>query len=346
MSTPASHSPKILVTGGAGFIGSHTCERLLRDGWEVLSVDNFNNFYDPELKRGNIQEIEEGEYREKFKNYYADIRDRAFIRDLCLRERPRAVIHLAAMAGVRPSIENAALYTDVNIAGTQSILDACVDAGIKHVLFASSSSVYGNNRKVPFSENDIVDFPISPYAATKKSGELLCHAYSHLYQINIYCLRFFTVYGPRQRPDLAIHKFARMMLRGETIPVFGDGETARDYTYVADIVGGICRALETNLSGNGNSLYEVFNLGGSSPVKLREMILGLEKALGIPARIRRLEMQAGDVVNTWADISKSGRVLGYNPKTPFEDGLEKFAGWITKKTPKTVLGKPQAISYV
>lgn len=321
---------KILVTGGAGFIGSHLCERLLQDGHEVVSLDNFNDFYDPSIKRDNVEAAERRFGTENFRSYTGDIRNEEQFLFLLEHEKPHAVIHLAAMAGVRPSLKDPGLYVDVNVRATQILLDACAKKGVDHFVFASSSSVYGNNTKVPFSESDFVDHPISPYAATKKAGELLCHTYSHLYSIKTTCLRFFTVYGPRQRPDLAIHKFAKRMLEGKTIPVFGNGETRRDYTYIDDIVDGVVKALQFNFDP-ASPRFEVFNLGESATVTLSEMIAALEKVLGVKAKIERLPMEPGDVECTYADISKSKRVLGYNPVTPFERGVEKFAEWIQKK---------------
>lgn len=316
---------KVLVTGGAGFIGSHLCEKLLAGGADVASVDNFNTFYDPDLKRKNIAEIST-RYSKKFRSFEADIRDAEAVRKAFDDFKPNAVVHLAAMAGVRPSIQNPALYVDVNINGTQVLLDACRAAGLKNFIFASSSSVYGNNEKVPFSETDNVDYPISPYAATKKAGELMCHAYSHLYGFKSVCLRFFTVYGPRQRPDLAIRKFTHLLLKGEEIPFYGDGSTQRDYTFVEDIIDGVTKALRWN-SERPEGSYEIFNLGESRTISLSEMIACLEKATGKKARLKKLPMQPGDVNKTFADISKSMRVLGYDPRTSFEAGIARFLEW-------------------
>ncbi len=324
---------KILVTGGAGFIGSHVCERLLDIGFRVVCVDNFNDFYDPAVKAGNLQAIQTRSDRENFINYVQDIRNYSEILKVFEKEKPDAVIHLAAMAGVRPSIENPALYSDVNIMGTQSILDACAQTGVRSLLFASSSSVYGNNKKVPFSETDQVDFPISPYAATKKAGELLCHSYAHLYEMSIDCLRFFTVYGPRQRPDLAIHKFSKCLLEEKEIPFYGDGMTARDYTYIDDIVYGIIMALRLNLSRKGKS-YEMINLGGSRTVTLKEMVEILERVFQKKAKLKRLPSQAGDVELTYADISKAKNLLQYAPSVSFKQGIEKFASWMLRSRPE------------
>lgn len=316
---------KILVTGGAGFIGSHLCEQLFERGAKVVSLDNLNDFYDPAIKRTNLENLFMRSDRENFTSWNADIRDGRELQRIFRIEEPDAVVHLAAMAGVRPSIENPALYTEVNITGTQNVLDACTAAEVRHMLFASSSSVYGNNEKVPFSETDPVDHPISPYAATKKAGELLCHAYSALYDMSIYCLRFFTVYGPRQRPDLAIHKFAKLILEGKEIPFYGDGNTERDYTYINDIIEGVLRALEMNFEGK--SKYEIFNLGGSNTVSLSEMVGTLETALNRKAVLKKLPKQAGDVERTSADISKAQALLNFEPATPFPKGIEKFAAW-------------------
>ncbi len=322
---------KVLVTGGAGFIGSHLCEKLLQGGYQVVSLDNFNDFYDPKIKRANIRNIEKTFKSEDFKSYEGDIRVKKELATILETEKPHGVIHLAAMAGVRPSLLNPELYVDVNITGTQILLDACVKAGVRHFIFASSSSVYGNNDKVPFSENDCVDFPISPYAATKKAGELICHAYAHLYPIKIDCLRFFTVYGPRQRPDLAIHKFSKWILEGKEIPVFGKGDTERDYTYVDDIVDGIMKAWDCNRNTGDNPRYEIFNLGESRTIGLNQMIACLEKTLNRKAVIKKLPLEPGDVFRTNADISKARRMIGYSPEVDFETGIEKFVKWLLEQ---------------
>lgn len=322
---------KILVTGGAGFIGSHLCERLLTEGYGVISFDNFNDFYDPGIKRENIEAIERHPEKKRFKSYAGDIRNREELLPLLDREKPDGVIHLAAMAGVRPSLENPELYTDVNIRGTQILLEACAKKGISSFIFASSSSVYGNNEKVPFSESDSVDHPISPYAATKKAGELICHTYAYLYPMKILCMRFFTVYGPRQRPDLAIHKFARKILEGQEIPFFGDGQTKRDYTYIDDIVDGVLKALTYNMETPESSGYDIFNLGESRTVTLNEMVSILEKKLGMKAKLKKMPLEPGDVLCTYADISKAKKVLGYAPSTPFEEGIAKFVNWLQRE---------------
>ena len=321
----------ILVTGGAGFIGSHLCERLLSLGHDLTVVDNFNDFYDPAVKRRNILQVEEtaGCAVRSLRLCEGDIRDIPFLDRVFLDSAPEVVIHLAAMAGVRPSIERPRLYAEVNLNGTLNLLEASRSAGVRRFLFASSSSVYGNNPKVPFAESDPVDNPISPYAATKKGAELLCHTWHHLYGISIACLRFFTVYGPRQRPDLAIHKFARMLSSGRPLPIFGDGTTSRDYTYIDDILDGVVRALEWTACDHPR--YDIFNLGESRPVELRRLVAVLEQAIGIPAKREQLPMQAGDVERTCADLTKSTAVLGYRPTTEIEEGIARFVTWFREQ---------------
>jgi len=316
---------KILVTGAAGFIGSHLCDALIREH-EVFGLDNFCDFYDPKIKWDNIKELLK---KDNFRIFESDIRDVSCLDQMFSKNRFDMVIHLAAMAGVRPSIENPRLYTEVNVNGTVNLLEECRKNNIKNFIFASSSSVYGNNKKVPFSEDDPVDLPISPYASTKKAGELICHSFHHLYDISLLCLRFFTVYGPRQRPDLAIHKFARLMLDGEPIPVFGDGSTQRDYTYIDDIIDGVLKSIEFVQTGNH---YEIFNLGESQTIELSKMIFTLENALNLKAKKKQFSLQPGDVNITFADISKSKKILDYNPQTKFEDGIAEFIKWINSKT--------------
>lgn len=318
---------RILVTGGAGFIGSHLCERLAATGHDVIALDNFNDFYDPAIKRRNFaQALEKARAcRRELLLCEGDIRDREWVAAIFAQESPEAVIHLAAAAGVRPSIERPLFYEEVNIRGTMNLLEAAKDAGIRPVLFASSSSVYGDSPKVPFVESDPVDHPISPYAATKKAGELICHTYHHLHAMNIACLRFFTVYGPRQRPDLAISKFTRLILAGEPIPFYGDGTTSRDYTFIGDIIDGVMKALAW-VCGDERR-YDIFNLGESRPVELRRLVEIIEMAVGKKAVIERLPLQAGDVQRTFADIAKSGAVLGYRPTTSIEDGIREFVRW-------------------
>jgi UDP-glucuronate 4-epimerase len=315
---------KVLITGSAGFIGSHLAEALV-DDHQIIGLDNFSDFYDPAIKHQNIRSI-------LSKNSYiqieADIRDRAKLAEIFSQYHFDLVIHLAAMAGVRPSIINTQLYTEVNINGTVNLLEECRKHNIKKFIFASSSSVYGNNQKVPFAESDPVDNPISPYAASKKAGELICHTYHHLYEISILCLRFFTVYGPRQRPDLAIHKFARLMLQGKPIPVFGDGSTRRDYSYIDDIIAGVLKSIDYLKS---NQIYDIFNLGENRTISLNQMIESLEKSLQIKAEKEYLPLQPGDMHQTYADITKSKKILGYDPQTDFETGVEKFIKWLKKE---------------
>ena len=317
---------RYLVTGGAGFIGSHLCQRLLTLGNEVVILDNFNDFYNPDIKRKNVDLIKKiaDSTKQKLGVYEGDIRDRKFLKEV-FKNKIDVVVHLAAMAGVRPSIQKEELYWDVNIMGTQSILEECKINNVKNFVYASSSSVYGNSPTVPFKESDKVDFPISPYAATKKAGELLCFTHHHLNDVSCACLRFFTVFGPRQRPDLAINKFTKMIINDEVIPVYGDGTTYRDYTYVDDIVDGIIKAAKWTLKEE--KVYDIFNIGGDEPITLNRMIKTIEQALGKNAKIEYLPMQPGDVTRTCADISKSRRVLGYEPKTSFEEGIRKFVEW-------------------
>ncbi len=312
---------RILVTGGAGFIGSHLVDRLLAEGnWRVTVVDDFNDFYDPAIKNANIRS------QLSSPNYVlakADIRDLPALREIVVRGAFDCVVHLAARAGVRPSLTQPLLYAETNINGTLNLLELAREHGINQFVFGSSSSVYGENAKVPFSEGDPVSHPISPYAATKAAGELLCHTYSHLYGMRCVCLRFFTVYGARQRPDLAIHKFARLISEGKPIPVFGDGTTRRDYTYVDDIISGVRAAIEY-----ADSKYEIINLGESHTVELQELISLLEKELNRRAVIDRQPLQPGDVPQTFADITKAKQLLGYNPQTLIEEGIHRFVGWL------------------
>lgn len=308
----------ILVTGAAGFIGSHAAQAFLSRGLRVVGVDNFCDFYDRSWKEANVQCINAGQ---KIDVEEIDITDAAAVNRVVAKTRPAAILHLAAMAGVRPSIERPAHYARVNIEGTTNLLQAAVENKVGKFLFASSSSVYGNLARVPFSENDPVAEPISPYAATKRAGELLCYAYWHLYRLPIFCLRFFTVYGPRQRPDLAIHKFTRLIAQGKPLPVFGDGTTSRDYTFIDDIVSGILAAHDHC------DRYRIYNLGGSDPVTLATLIAEIEHALGQKAVIDRRPKQPGDVERTYADLTRSSAELGYRPKTPLREGLGKFVAW-------------------
>jgi UDP-glucuronate 4-epimerase len=310
----------VLVTGVAGFIGSHLAEALLARGEEVIGLDNFDEFYARDSKERNLAAARD---HAAFRLVEGDIRDKE-----CLSTLPDvdAVIHLAARAGVRPSIEQPALYSDVNVMGTTRLLELAGDRRIRTFVFASSSSVYGNNEKVPFSETDDVDHPISPYAATKKAGELLCHTATHLSGMTTLCLRFFTVYGPRQRPDLAIHKFARLLEEGQEIPMFGDGSTSRDYTYVTDILDGVLKALDWAKRHFG--CHELVNLGESRTIALSDMIQVIAEEMGKRPIIRRLPMQPGDVNRTFADVSKARRLLGYDPSVEFRDGVRRFVEWL------------------
>jgi UDP-glucuronate 4-epimerase len=321
----------ILLTGGAGFIGSHTSEALLSKGYGVCIADNFNGFYSPSVKRENIKCVKlAAKNTNALEVYETDIQNAEEMDKIFNARNFAAVIHLAAYAGVRPSIENAPLYTGVNVNGTLNILECMKKYGVKRMVFASSSSVYGNNKKVPFSETDFVDNPISPYAATKKAGELLCHTYSHLYGIKTACLRFFTVYGPRQRPDLAIHKFTKLITDNKEIPFYCEGTTCRDYTFITDTVDGVAKALEW--TGKTQSRFEVFNLGESHTVSLSEMVSEIEKSTGKKAVLKKLPMQPGDVEKTYADISKAKEILGYNPTFNFAEGIKIFTAWYKEKS--------------
>lgn len=312
--------PKVLITGAAGFIGSHLCEHLLDKGLSVVGIDNFDDFYDPQIKHRNISSCLKNK---NFQLIEADIRDSDAMESAT--QDIDIIVHLAAKAGVRPSIAEPLLYSDVNINGTMVMLEAAVKHKVGKFIFGSSSSVYGNNEKVPFSEEDNVDFPISPYAATKKACELICHTYHHLYGINITCLRFFTVYGPRQRPDLAIHKFTKLIERGKSIPIYGDGSMMRDFTYIDDIIAGIVAAM------NKCEGFNIYNLGESQPITVNDLIDEIEKALGKKAIREYLPLQPGDVNRTFADITKTNKELGYNPSTPIRDGLTKFTTWIRQE---------------
>jgi UDP-glucuronate 4-epimerase len=314
---------RILVTGGAGFIGSHLVEKLLAAGHRVSILDDFNDFYDPRIKRANIAAI-----ANQIAIHQIDLRDSAAVRDLFHREKFETIAHLAARAGVRPSINHPQLSYDTNVDGTLHLLEAARVTGIERFIFASSSSVYGVSNVVPFSEDLHLTQTISPYAATKIAAEFLCSTYSHLYQMRITALRLFTVYGPRQRPDLAIHQFTRRIHAGEPIDQFGDGTTRRDYTYIDDIIDGVMASLEYN-----GPLFDVFNLGESETVQLKDLIAAIENALGRKAKINRLPEQPGDVPLTCADISKAKKLLGYNPTTPLSVGLPKFINWFLQHSP-------------
>jgi UDP-glucuronate 4-epimerase len=313
---------KVLVTGVAGFIGSHVAESLLADGWEVLGIDNFDPFYDPAIKRENLRALK----RNKSHRFVeGDIRDRALLDTATAGLQLDAIVHLAARAGVRPSLEDPRLYADVNVAGTVELLELAKRREVPKFIFASSSSVYGEREGSPFREDDNVDFPISPYAATKKAGELLGYTYHHNWKIAVSCLRLFTVYGPRQRPEMMIHRFTQAIDREEPLTVFGDGQTRRDYTYVEDVVNGIISALE---KAKG---YRIYNLGNHRTVELREVIRLLEDGLGKQAKIEPLPLQPGDVRLTCADIQRAQEELGYNPLVPIERGIELFLEWYEKK---------------
>lgn len=339
-----------LVTGGSGFIGSHLVEQLLKNGHSVINIDNFDDFYDYKIKIKNtleslgsnsefiftdketdIQKLATETKSKSYQFYFQDIRDKKGLEEIFRNHKIDLVIHLAALAGVRPSIERPLEYEEVNIRGTQNLWELCKEFGIKKFVCASSSSVYGNNEKVPFSETDNVDNPISPYAATKKCGEIIGHVYHSLYHIDMIQLRFFTVYGPRQRPDLAIHKFTKLIFGNNEIPFYGDGSTARDYTFINDIIDGILKSikyLETN-----DNVYEIINLGESEVVTLNEMLSVLENTIGKKANRKMLPMQPGDVQKTNADITKARTLIGYVPSTNFQNGIKKFVEWF--------LGNPQ-----
>jgi UDP-glucuronate 4-epimerase len=309
---------RILITGAAGFIGSHVAERLLERGDQVTGVDDFNRYYEPAIKRRNVaQALAHPNYT----LHETDICDEPGIMDLFRQTRPDVVVHLAARAGVRPSLTDPNLYHRVNVIGSQHILDACRSIDLSHLVFASSSSVYGGCTEVPFRENNPVHRPISPYAATKRMNELQAHVYSHVYGLNVTMLRFFTVYGPRQRPDMAIHKFTQLILNGEPVPVFGDGSSARDYTYIDDILDGVIKAVDKPFR------YEIFNLGESHTTRLSELVDLIARHVGKPAKIKPLPPQPGDVEITYADIEHARQLLGYSPKTSMDEGVGRFVAW-------------------
>ena len=315
----------ILVTGGAGFIGSSLCERLVAEGHSVVALDNFDPFYDPRTKQRNL-ELLRGQQR--FRVVEADIRDLPGMEaalDAAGVTHLDLIVHLAARAGVRPSIVDPLLYTQVNVYGTMAVLEFARRRGVQRFIFGSSSSIYGNNPKVPFAEDDRVERPISPYAATKRAGELLCHTYHHLYGFSMVCLRFFTVYGPRQRPDLAIHKFARLLAAGEPIPMYGNGSTERDYTYVDDIIQGVEGAIRYTEAHP--DAFEIINLGGSRTTSLRRLVSLVSDAMGVTPQIQQLPAQPGDVERTNADVQKAYALLGYTPSTPIEQGIPRFIDW-------------------
>lgn len=314
-----------LVTGGVGFIGSHVCERLLEAGHAVCALDDLNDFYDPAIKQSTLRELQSR--AQSFSFVHADITNRGELDEIFGSMAFDQIIHLAARAGVRPSLEQPALYQRVNVEGTVNVLEAARERGVKKITIASSSSVYGVNSKVPFSEADPIFNAISPYAASKLACEALGHVYHHVYGMDVCMLRFFTVYGPRQRPDLAIHKFARLMQSGQPIPVFGDGNTSRDYTYVDDTVDGVIAATEKEFG------YEIINLGESQTVELNRLIELIEQAMGVKAEINRQPAQPGDVPITFANIEKAQRLLGYNPQVKIEDGIPRFIEWFRQQNP-------------
>ncbi len=311
---------RILVTGGAGFIGSHLVEKLLAAGYDVAILDDFNDFYDPQIKHANIAAV-----AKDVAVHYVDLRDNAAVRNLFHREKFQTIAHLAARAGVRPSIQHPQLYYDTNVSGTLHLLDAARVTGLERFIFASSSSVYGISKTVPFSEDQHLSQTISPYAATKIAGEFLCSTFSHLYQMRVIALRYFTVYGPRQRPDLAIHQFTRRIYAGQPIDQFGNGRTRRDYTYIDDVIEGTMAALKYD-----GPLFDIFNLGESETTRLKDLIAAIENALGKKAKINRLPEQPGDMPLTCADISKARKLLGYNPTTRLRDGLPRFIDWFLR----------------
>lgn len=308
----------ILITGGAGFIGSHLAGNLLKLGNRVTVIDNMNDYYNPTLKKNNIIAYQD---HVNYKFYNADITQLNTLKEIILKEAPTHIVHLAAWAGVRPSIQNPILYEKVNVLGTLNLLEISRELELQNFIFASSSSVYGTNSKIPFSEEDSISKPISPYAVTKRAGELHCYTYSHLYNIPISCLRFFTVYGPRQRPEMAIHKFARMIDRSQSLTMFGNGLTKRDYTYIDDIVEGILGVLVNPRP------FEIYNIGNSSTVELKRLIGLIEDGLGKKANIEVLEEQPGDVPMTYSDISKLNQLAGFKPKVSIEEGIELFLRW-------------------
>jgi len=310
----------ILVTGGAGFIGSHLCERLLSNGSKVICLDNFDSFYDPNVKIKNVERMTK-KFPDLFELVTGDIRNPEHLKGIFQKTKFDFVVHLAARAGVRPSIADPLLYQDVNIRGTIVLLEACKEHRIQNFIFASSSSVYGENQRVPFTEKDLDIQPISPYGATKRAGELLCYSYHHLYGMHIACLRIFTAYGPRQRPEMAIHKFTRLIDQGEKIPIYGDGSSRRDYTYIDDLIDGILGVVHCHKG------FEIYNLGESQTTSLKELIRLIEKALSKKANIETLETQPGDVSVTYADITKAKQMLKYHPKVKMKKGIQCFVEW-------------------
>src|SRR6266513_392785 len=311
---------RVLVTGGAGFIGSHLVEKLLASGHEVVILDDFNDFYAPQTKHANIAGL-----ARDVTIYHVDLRDSELVRNLFHREKVDAIAHLAARAGVRPSIQQPRLYYDTNVTGTLHLLEAARVTGVERFVFASSSSVYGASKRIPFSEDEHLTQTFSPYAATKIAGEFLCSTYSHLYNLRVVALRYFTVYGPRQRPDLAIHQFTRRIYAGQPIDQFGDGSTRRDYTYIDDVIQGTMAALKYE-----GSLFDIFNLGENDTIQLKDLIAAIENALGKKAKINQLPEQPGDMPLTCADISKARKLLGYNPTRRLSEGLPRFINWFLR----------------
>lgn len=314
---------KILITGAAGFIGSHLSELLLTEGFKLVGLDNFDSFYSKELKLENLSSIQSNINAANFSFYEVDICNKEQL--FSIQDDIDLVVHIAAKAGVRPSIQDPTVYIDTNINGTQNVLDFMRMKKVNKIVFASSSSIYGNNKKTPFSELDDVGGPISPYAFTKRANELQIHTYHYLYEFSAICLRFFTVFGPRQRPDLAIRKFISLIHKNEPIEMYGDGSTGRDYTYVKDTVAGILLAI--NYLFSNKNVYEIINLGNSKPLSLREMIDSIYEVLGKEKNIKQLPMQPGDVEQTFADISKAKELLNYSPKVGFKEGISRFIEW-------------------
>jgi UDP-glucuronate 4-epimerase len=321
---------RVVLTGGAGFIGSHLAEALLLRGIQLTIVDHLDDFYSPGWKKANLADIRRAG---EFEFCSADICETEAIRKIFSLAQPQIVIHLAARAGVRPSIEQPRLYEHVNVAGTVNLLELSRELRVQRFIFGSSSSVYGASSRTPFSEDQPDLRPVSPYAATKLAGELFGYTYAHLFALPVICLRFFTVYGPRQRPDLAIHKFTALIEAGKPVPVFGDGSSGRDYTYVEDIVAGVIGAMNYQPGGTGGAPFEVFNLGNSHPVKLSELIEFLERAIGKKAIREQKAAQPGEVPLTWANISKAERLLGYRAAVPIEEGLKRFVAWYRSADP-------------
>lgn len=332
---------RVLVTGGAGFIGSHLARAIQRQGATLAVVDNLNDFYSPDWKRANLEETRRNGSVEFA---HVDICNFDGLREVFVAFQPQVVIHLAAYAGVRPSIDRPRLYEQVNVGGTANLLELCREFEVGKLIFGSSSSVYGATSKSPFSEAHVELRPISPYAATKMSGELMCYTYAHLFSIPVVCLRFFTVYGPRQRPDLAIHKFVALIEAGMPVPIFGDGSTGRDYTYVDDIVAGILAAVDYMPKDSTGAPYDIFNLGNSSPVRLLELLEILERATGRKAIRDHRPLQPGDVPLTWADVTKARRELHYIPGTSLQQGIEKFVAWYRSAAPNEKLQVRQELA--